>query len=450
MFDLFAYLNCSHSPTVEDAWRLPEHDQPDGYTDLDFWTGLASSLEAGGFAGLFFADAYNVADNFRDSVDPAIRHGEQVPENDPLPLLSALAAATDHIGLVATASTSLYPPYLLAKKLSTIDDLADGRLGWNVVTSAGRLEFENVVGEYVPHDRRYDRAEEFLEVCCSLWEASWDDDAVVRDPETGTYADPDAVSFVDHHGESFDVPGPHMCAPTPQRTPVLFQAGSSDRGRAFAARHAEAVFSFHLSRDGFASHAEDIAARATAVGRRPDSHVLYPAVTPYVAPTAAAAERLRDRVVDAIDPETGLVRLSNHLNHDYAGYDLDAPLSDIDAEGIRGALRAFTEDDREWTVGEAAVRYARYPTAELVGTPETVADELERWGAAGADGFVVMAPLVPRTFDDVCRDLVPELRARDLLPATSSDPSTATTPTLRERLFGRGRLHESHPGHPAE
>ena len=444
MFDLFAYLNCSHSPAVEDAWRLPEHEQPDGYTDVGFWTDLASSLEAGGFTGLFFADAYNVADNYRGSVDPAVRRGEQVPENDPLPLLSALAAATDRLGLVATASTSLYPPYLLAKKLSTIDDLSDGRLGWNVVTSAGRLEFANVVGEYLPHDERYDRAEEFLEVCYALWESSWDDDAVVEDAETGTYADPDAVSFVGHVGDHYDVPGPHMCAPTPQRTPVLFQAGQSDRGRDVAARHAEATFSFHLSRGGFASYADDVARRAADAGRPRDSYALYPAITPYVAPTTAAAENARDRVADAIDPETGLVRLSNHLNHDYAQYDRDAPLEAIDAEGIRGALEAFSNDDREWTVGEAGVRYARYPAAELVGTPEAVADELERWSAAGADGFVILAPVVPRTFDDVCRYLVPELRDRGLLP-DRGDPADATATTLRERLFGRERVAESHP-----
>ena len=432
MFDLFAYLNCSHSPTVEDAWRLPEHDQPDGYTELSFWTELVTQLEAGGFSGVFFADAYNVANNYDDSVAPTVRRGEQLPENDPLPLLSALAAVTDDIGLIATASTSLYPPYLLAKKLSTIDDLTDGRLGWNVVTSSGQLEFENVLGEYVAHDDRYEQAREFLSVCCALWEESWDDDAVVRDGQT--YADPERVSFIDHDGAHYTVPGPHMTAPTPQRTPVLFQAGQSDRGRTFAARHAEAAFSFHLSRDGFASYAGDVRERAEAAGRQQPPQ-LYPAITPYLGETAADAERFHERVIDAIAPETGLVRLSNHLNHDYSQYDLDAPLQEIDADGIRGALRAFTDDDRTWTVREAAIRYARYPTAELVGTPATVADELQRWGA---DGFVVMGPVVPRTFTDVSELLVPELRDRGMLAASDGE-------TLRARLTGESRLPASHP-----
>ena len=430
MFDLFAYLNCSHSPVVEDAWVDDAHEQPDGYRSLSFWTDLAERLESGGFTGAFFADAYNVANAYDDSIAPTVRRGEQLPENDPLPVLSAMAAVTDRLGLVSTGSVSLYPPYLLAKKLSTIDDLTDGRLGWNVVTSSGELEFENVTDRYVPHDERYELADEYLRVCYALWEESWDDDAVVR--EDGRYADPDGVSFVNHDGDYFSVPGPHMTAPTPQRTPVVFQAGQSDRGRTFAARHAEAMFSFHLSVDGFADYAADVTDRARAVGRDRDAFRLYPAVTPYVAASREAAETRRQRVIDLVEPETGLVRLSNHLGHDYAQYDLDAPLHDIDSEGIRGALRAFLDDDRTWTVGEAAVRYARYPTAELTGTPETVADELERWGAAGADGFVVMAPFVPASFDAVADRLVPELRDRELL----AEPTPGET--LRETLFGRG------------
>ncbi|WP_251343493.1 NtaA/DmoA family FMN-dependent monooxygenase [Haloplanus halophilus] len=430
MFDLIAYTNCSHSPTVEDAWRAPDHGQSRGYTDLDFWTDLASRLERGGFDALFFADAYNVADQYRGRIDPTIRRGEQVPENDPIPLLSALAAATDSLGLVVTASTSFYPPYLLAKKFSTVDALSDGRLGWNVVTSSGSLEFENVVGEYVPHDERYDRAAEHVTVCRRLWEDSWADGAVREDADADVYADPSGVSFVDFEGEYFEVPGPHMCAPTPQRTPVLFQAGQSDRGREFGVRHAEALFSFHLSLAGFERYVDDVAERASAVGRTAPYN-LYPAVTPYVAPTEAEARALHDRVLDAIEPETGLVRLSNHLNHDYGQYDLDAPLRDVDVEGIRGVLSAFLDDDREWTVRDAAVRYARYPTAELVGTPASVADELERWGAAGADGFVVMAPFVPRTFDDVATYLVPELRDRGLLAEPDDEDGT-----LRDRLLG--------------
>ena len=443
MLDLFAYLNCSHSPTVEDAWQLSGHTQPDGYTDIAFWTELAELLEDGGFRGMFFADAYNVANNYQGEIAPTVRHGEQLPENDPLPLLSALAAVTERIGLVATASTSLYPPYLLAKKLSTIDDLTDGRLGWNIVTSAGQLEFENVVGEYIAHDERYEQADEFMKICYALWEESWEEGAVLRDAETGTFADPNAVSFIDHDGPTYSVPGPHMCAPTPQRTPVLFQAGQSDSGRAFATRHAEAIFSFHLSCGEFRSYAREVRAEMRSSNRDREQYRLYPAVTPYVASTTAAAERFHQDVVEAIAPETGLVRLSNHLNHDYSQYDTDARLEAIDADGIRGAMQAFIADDRSWTVGEAAIRYARYPTAELVGTPTTVANKLEQWKDAGADGFIFMGPAVPRTFRAVCTKLVPELRARGHVPSKDA-LERGQQQTLREQLFGTSRLPDSH------
>ncbi|ERH06173.1 MAG: FMN-dependent oxidoreductase, nitrilotriacetate monooxygenase family [Halonotius sp. J07HN4] len=443
MLDLFAYLNCSHSPTVEDAWQLSGHTQPDGYTDIEFWTELAELLENGGFRGMFFADAYNVANNYQEEIAPTVRHGEQLPENDPLPLLSALAAVTERIGLVATASTSLYPPYLLAKKLSTIDDLTDGRVGWNVVTSAGQLEFENIVGEYISHDERYEQADEFMKICYALWEESWEEGAVLQDAETGTFADPNAVSFIDHDGPTYSVPGPHMCAPTPQRTPVLFQAGQSDSGRAFATRHAEAIFSFHLSCGEFRSYASDVRKEMRSSNRDRNGYRLYPAVTPYVASTTAAAERFHKDVVETIAPETGLVRLSNHLNHDYSQYDTDAQLETIEADGIRGAIQAFMNDDQSWTVGEAAIRYARYPTAELVGTPTTVANELEQWKDAGADGFIFMGPAVPRTFRAVCRKLVPELRARGHIRSKNA-LENGQQQTLREQLFGTARLPDSH------
>lgn len=251
------------------------------------------------------------------------------------------------------------------------------------------------------------------------------------------------MSFINHDGPAYTVPGPHMCAPTPQRTPVLFQAGQSDRGLEFATRHAEAVFSFHLSRNAFRSHADEIKKQMMNNGRDQDSYRLYPAVTPYVASTTAAAEQFHRDVIKTITPETGLVRLSNHLNHDYSQYDTNAQLETIDAAGIRGALQAFINDDRDWTVGEAAVRYARYPTAELIGTPEMVTDELERWETAGADGFMFMGPTVPRSFRAICTELVPELRARGHVPPRDESDSTHEQ-TLRERLFESHRLPESH------
>jgi FMN-dependent oxidoreductase (nitrilotriacetate monooxygenase family) len=453
--DLFAYTNCAHSPTVEDAWKHPRHRQAEGYTDVAFWESLGRLLERGGFAGLFFADAWNVTDSYGGSVDAAIRRGEQVPENDPLPLLAAIASATDDLGLIATASTSFYPPYLLAKKLSTIDHLTDGRLGWNVVTSSGEMEFRNMDVDYVPHDERYDVADEFMEVCYRLWEGSWEDGAVRMDATADAFADPDRVHRIDFEGEYFELPGPHLCAPSPQRTPTLFQAGQSDRGRAFAATHAEAAFVRAVDPEGFASAVADVRERARSVGRDPDSIRIYPGVAPYVAATESAArerfERVRDEVVSV---ETGLVRLSNHLDHDYSQYDPDEPLRAIETDAIRGVLELFLADDREWTVREAAIEYSFGGREEFVGTPATVADEMERWIEAGADGFLIRGHLVPATFADAVDHLVPELRRRGLLPPAEADPGsrppTGRGRTLRDRLTGDGpRLPADHPGRAA-
>jgi FMN-dependent oxidoreductase (nitrilotriacetate monooxygenase family) len=353
--------------------------------------------------------------------------------------VTALADATDDLGLIASASTSFYEPYVLATKLATIDALSDGRVGWNVVTSSGRNEFANVHGEYLDHDERYDRAEEFLAVCYALWTDSWADDAIVRDANADTFVDPEAVSRIDHEGECFSVAGPFGCAPTPQRALVLFQVGQSERGRAVAACHAEVAFAFALSRDAFADHAADLRARDREAGRNPDDIRVCPGITPYVAETTAAAEAARAEVRDLVEPETGLVRLSSHLEYDYSRHALDEPLRDVPAEGIRGVLRAFLDDDRAWTIGEAAKRYARYPVPEPAGTPAEVADELERWLAAGADGFVVMPALVPRTFHRVTERLVPELRDRGLLA------DDAGGGTLRKRLCGTDEPNAKHP-----
>lgn len=438
MFDLIAYANCSHSPHAADAWRHPDHEHAQRYTELDYWRELGQILETAPFAGLFLADAYNVADRFRGSIEPTIQQGEQFPENDPLPLLTSIAGATDQLGVITTASTSIYPPYLLAKKLSTIDHLTDGRLGWNIVTSSGRLEFANAETARLGHDARYDRADEYLDVVYKLWERSVDDGAVVANAEDGTYADPDRVQFIDHEGEYFALPGPHLVAPSPQRTPLLFQAGQSERGKAFAARHAEATFTFQMTTTSLREYVADLGDRAQDNGRAPPS--VFPGIAPYVAETETAAQSLHESVVTQTSTETGLVRLSNHLDHDYSQYDRDAPLRAIEVDGIRGVLTAFLNSDREWTVGEAARRYARHPVPEPVGTPEQVADTFAAWHAAGADGFMIMTPVVPAGFERVADLLVPELQRRGLMPEEYERG------TLRARIRAADRLPETHPG----
>ena len=220
-------------------WTHPR-DTSTQYKTLEYWTDLARTLERGLFDGLFIADIVGVYDVYQDSIDVPLKESIQLPVNDPLLLVSAMAAVTRHLGFGLTANLTYEPPYLFARRMSTLDHLSRGRVGWNIVT--GYLDSAaKAMGltEQVEHDRRYDQADEYLEVLYKLWEGSWEDDAVLNDPQARVYAQPGKVHKVEHHGEFYQVEGYHLCEPSPQRTPVLFQAGSSDRGLLFAGRNAE-------------------------------------------------------------------------------------------------------------------------------------------------------------------------------------------------------------------
>jgi len=231
-------------------WTHPR-DQSQDYRKLSYWTDLAKLLERGLFDGLFIADIVGVYDVYQDSVDLTLKESVQLPLNDPLMLISAMAAVTQHLGFGVTVNLTYEAPYLLARRFSTLDHLTEGRIGWNIVTgyldSAARAMG---LTEQIAHDERYDRADEYLDVTYKLWEGSWEDDAVVRDRSARVFADPQKIHKVNHHGRYYDVEGYHLSEPSPQRTPVLFQAGSSGRGQAFAIRHAECVFVSSQSKEG--------------------------------------------------------------------------------------------------------------------------------------------------------------------------------------------------------
>ncbi|WP_308282813.1 NtaA/DmoA family FMN-dependent monooxygenase [Pseudonocardia nigra] len=217
-------------------WRH-EHDRSSRYTSLRYWTDYAKLLEEGRFDGIFFADNVGYHDVYEGSVAGALADGAQIPANDPFLVVSAMAGVTANLGFGLTASTSYEHPYALARRFSTLDHLTDGRVGWNLVTSYADSAARNLgTGEQIPHDERYDVAAEHLEVCYKLWEGSWQDDAVVRDRHNCVYADPTRVHEIGHHGKYFDVPGLALCEASPQRTPVIFQAGGSSKGRALPRR----------------------------------------------------------------------------------------------------------------------------------------------------------------------------------------------------------------------
>jgi FMN-dependent oxidoreductase (nitrilotriacetate monooxygenase family) len=260
-------MNCV-SHITQGLWRRPDTQQR-RYTDLGPWIELAELLERGRFDALFLADVVGLYDSYAGSRDAAVRHATQVPVNDPSLLIPAMAHATEHLGFAYTHSILQAPPYEFARRASTLDHLTDGRVAWNIVTSYLETAGRNLGHGRLPeHDERYERADEYAEVVYKLWEASWEDDAVLADVEQGIYADPAKVHDIDHVGRYYDVVGPHLCEPSPQRTPVLFQAGSSEAGRAFAARHAEGVFISARNPQGARALVDDINDRLVAAGRR--------------------------------------------------------------------------------------------------------------------------------------------------------------------------------------
>ncbi|EMA60818.1 NtaA/DmoA family FMN-dependent monooxygenase [Halorubrum lipolyticum] len=448
--NLFTMASVEHvSPG---SWTYPGDRSPE-YADRGYWTEVARTAERGGFDAVFFADVRGIYDVYGDARETAVEKAVQTPASDPQLVVPAMAEVTDDLGFAITRSTTYTHPYQLAREFSTLDHLTDGRVAINVVTSYLQSAAENLgLSERMDKRTRYDRADEFLDVCYKLWEESWDDDAVEVDREAGRYTDPEKVSAIDHEGEHFSVPGPHGCEPSPQRTPVIYQAGSSDRGREFAAANAEAVFASQPTEEGVREYVSDVKSRAAEHGRDPGSLKFFIGVVPVVGETEAAAEAKYEAYTDHVDVEATLALLSGFLDMDLSELDPDQKVEHIETDAIQGTMNAFTkaQPDREWTVREVAEFCGLGTTSPtIVGTPEQVADELEHWHeSVGVHGFNVKEVVRPDSLTDFVDLVVPELRERGLVP----DPDDAgASPrgdgTLRERLLGPGqsRLRDDHP-----
>lgn len=425
-------------------WRHPR-DQATRYTDIHYWTELARTLERGKIDGLFIADVLGVYDVYGGNADEALRTAAQVPVNDPLQLLPAMAAATEHLGFGVTASVSFEHPFPFARRMSTLDHLTRGRAGWNIVTSYLSSGARNLgQREQLPHDQRYALAEEYLQVCYKLWEASWEDDAVRADREAGVYVDPAKVHGIDHQGEFFQVPGFHLCEPSPQRTPVLYQAGASRRGKAFAAANAECVFVAAPSKAVLKKQVAEFRAAAVAAGRAADDILVLEQLTVIVAETdEAALARLRE-YREYASATGALTLMSGWTGIDFAQYQPDQVLREVQSDAIQSAVEAFTRADptRTWTTAEIADYCAIGGDGPvLVGSPKTVADQLQEWvEETDVDGFNLASVVAPETFEAVVDLLVPELQARGLFKRDYAEG------TLRHKLFGRGdRLATPHP-----
>lgn len=442
-FNAFSMNAATHqSPGL---WRHPRNTSVD-FNRLGYWTDLARLLERGLFDALFIADVLGIYDVYQGSADGALRGGVQVPVNDPLLIVPAMAGVTEHLGFGITFSLTYEHPYPFARRMSTLDHLSAGRVGWNIVTGYLDSAARNLgLARQLGHDERYELAEEYLQVLYKLWEKSWDDDAVLQDRASGQFLDPARVPPINHQGAHFQVPGIHLSQPSPQRTPVLFQAGASPRGLRFAADHAECVFISAPTQAALSGYVEGIR-KATRDAGRPEQDVLiYAQALLIVADSRQAAEARLQEYRQYVDVEAALTLLSGWTGIDFAGVDPDALIEYIDNDAGRTALAVFTKADpnRRWTVREAAEFVSlggRGPV--LLGSASEIADQLEDWlDHTGIDGFNLTYAVMPDDLQAVVEQVVPELQRRGRYRTAYEDG------TLRHKLFGRGdRLQAEHKG----
>ncbi|HTJ09001.1 MAG TPA: LLM class flavin-dependent oxidoreductase [Candidatus Binataceae bacterium] len=446
MIHLNAFTQCSVCPQSKGQWKHPLDRSSAGYRDLDYYAEIARTLERGRFDAFFFADIHGTYDAFRGTRDAAVRHAVQFPCNDPTLIIPALAMATRHLGFATTYSTTYHPPYQAAKLFSTLDHLTKGRVGWNVVTSYLPDAEKNGLGKILPHDERYDRADEYMEVVYKLWEQSWEEDAIVRDTERDIHTDPSKVHEIRHHGKYFDVLGPHLCEPSLQRTPVIYQAGLSGRGMQFAATHAEAVFVVFPNTTVCRAYCDRIRELAAEHGRDPKHLKILMAMAPVVGTTDAEARRKHEEMMQYASPEGAFALFSGWTGIDLSKYGPGDKIDNVKSDGMQFLAQYFSSVDstREWTMREIADFVSIASVIPVpVGNYRRITDELERWIVeGGVDGFNYFSVDSPVDYESFVDLVVPELQRRGLLRKEYE------ASTLREHYFGKGqqRLANDHPG----
>ncbi|QPF85859.1 LLM class flavin-dependent oxidoreductase [Bradyrhizobium genosp. L] len=438
-------MNCvaHQSPGL---WTHPR-DRTKDYNKLSYWTDLAKTLERGRFDGLFLADVLGVYDVYAGTPDAALRNAAQTPANEPLMLIPAMAAVTENLGFGVTSNLSFEPPYPFARRMSTLDHLTSGRVGWNVVTgyldSAARGAGKD---KQTAHDDRYELADEYMELVYKLWEGSWEDDAAIRDVARSIFTDPSKVHPVRHEGTNYRLNAIHLSEPSPQRTPVLYQAGTSPRGRQFAAEHAECVFMSGPSAKVIGPRVSAIRELAAAKGRNPAEILMFSMMCIVVAPTETEAQAKYAEYRSHISHEGALALMSGWTGVDFSTYSLDQEVRHVQNDAGRSAMDNVTraDPDRVWTVREVAEHVGIGGAGPVVvGSPTQVADKIEQWfEETGVDGLNVAFAISPGDFEDIADMLVPELTRRGRYK------SEYAKGTLREKLFGAGRarLDGTHPG----
>ncbi len=421
-------------------WAHPR-DHAAEYTKLGYWAEYARLLERGLFDNLFIADVYGFPNVYKGNADAALRNGSQAPSLDPAVILSGMAAATQDLCFTMTGSATYERPYSFARRLSTLDHMTDGRVGWNIVTSYLKSGAEAMgLDGLIPHDRRYDMADEFCEGVYRLWEESWADGSLVKDKESRVYANPDLIEEIDFQGDFHRFKAIHAVEPSPQRTPVLFQAGGSERGRRFAATHAEGVYLNGTTPQLVAAKVAAIKKELEAVGRSPDSVKFFCGVSMFVDETESAARARYDDYLRYSSFEGLISTMSGIMGIDLDKYPLDEKIVYEENDANRSALEMFTRGN-DWTLRQVLDEKALCGTnVAIVGDPTQVADELERWMDEGdIDGFNIARIVAHETMESFIDLVVPILQERGRY-------KTAYAPgTFRQKLFGIERIPADHP-----
>jgi FMN-dependent oxidoreductase (nitrilotriacetate monooxygenase family) len=403
------------------AWGAPwTGNISDEWMSADMFIDLARSIERAGFDYMLLEDSIYVGETYGNARDFYLKKGLSVPRQEPSVVATLMAAATTRLGIVPTLSTFAYAPYLVARIVGTLDQISAGRGGWNMVTGSSDLSAQNFGFDRLPpHDQRYDMADEYIEIVTKLWD-SWEPGAIVADQDKGMLIDPAKVHTIDYEGRYYRSRGPLNSGPTPQGRPVIAQAGGSERGRRFAARHADTIVAHPKGVEAMKAYRADVSAKLASFGRDPKSCKVLYLVSPLLGETADdAKELLRRRNESAAkNIDISLARFGWITNIDFSKFDLDAPVGELSTNGHQESLRQFLVGAGKRTLREAMLDYSTSgQSVDLVGTPDQVAGQMgELMEEVGGDGFLFSMPNVSRrTMAEITDGLVPALQRRGLV-----------------------------------
>jgi len=414
-------------------WRHSRDKISWDWTRPPYWEHLARTMERGFFDAMFIADELAPYNNWKGSSDDTVRYAVQCPVHEPSTIAPIVTGATRHLGVGVTLSTAFEHPYSMVRRLSSLDHLSGGRVAWNIVSSYSKSEWDAYGADMTQRADRYGRMEEYMDLCYELWD-SWAPDAILADRESGVFADPAKVKEIDFQGEYFRCRGRSFVERSPQGRPVLWQAGSSERGRDFAAKHAEAIFAVHPNVERMREYTDDLSTRLeTKFARRSQAVKRIYGVQAIVGQTRSEAEEKYQRIRECIPLEGALAWISGHFGLDFSRFNLDDIVQNIEVPGIQGLFESiiYAKGGAPVTVKEAALIYAEgMGMPRLVGTAQDVADQLEVFmDAGGADGFMLAATYTPGCFEEFVDFVVPELQKRGRLRTRYEGR------TLRENLL---------------